>query len=42
VAKRSSFKELTGAATYEALVAAESKAVAALSREIAEAIRTRK
>jgi uncharacterized protein len=42
VAKRSSFKEPTGAATYEALVAAESKAVAALSREIAEAIKTRK
>jgi hypothetical protein len=40
--KRSSFREPTGAATYEALVAAESKAVAALSREIAEAIRTRK
>ena len=33
--KRSSFKEPTGAATYEALVAAESRAVAALSREIA-------
>jgi uncharacterized lipoprotein YmbA len=42
VAKRSSFKEPTGAATYEALVAAQSRAVAALSREIAEAIRTRK
>jgi len=42
VAKRSSFKEPTGAATYEALVAAESRAVAALSREIAEAIKTRK
>ena len=42
VAKRSLFKEPTGAATYEALVAAESRAVAALSREIAEAIRTRK
>ncbi len=40
--KRSSFKEPTGAATYEALVAAQSKAVAALSREIAEAIKTRK
>jgi len=40
--KRSSFKEPTGAATYEALVAAESRAVAALSREIAEAIKTRK
>ncbi len=42
LAKRSSFKEPTGAATYEALVAAQSRAVAALSREIAEAIRTRK
>jgi len=42
LAKRSSFREPTGAATYEALVAAESKAVAALSREIAEAIRARK
>jgi uncharacterized lipoprotein YmbA len=42
VAKRPSFKETTGAATYEALVAAQSRAVAALSREIAEAIRTRK
>ena len=40
--KRSSFKEPTGAATYEALVAAESRAVAALSREIAEAVKTRK
>ena len=40
--KRSSFKEPTGAATYEALVVAESKAVAALSREIAEAVKTRK
>ncbi|MGE5840007.1 MAG: membrane integrity-associated transporter subunit PqiC [Deltaproteobacteria bacterium] len=40
--KRSSFKEPTGAATYEALVAAKSRAVAALSREIAEAIKTRK
>jgi uncharacterized lipoprotein YmbA len=40
VAKRSSFKEPTGAATYEALVAAHSRAVAALSREIAEAIRS--
>jgi uncharacterized protein len=40
--KRSSFKEPTGGATYEALVAAESRAVAALSREIAEAIKTRK
>jgi uncharacterized lipoprotein YmbA len=42
LAKRSSFKEPTGAATYEALVAAHSRAVAALSREIAEAIRSRK
>jgi len=42
IAKRSSFKEPTGAATYEALVAAQSRAVAALSREIAEGIRTRK
>jgi uncharacterized lipoprotein YmbA len=42
LAKRSSFKEPTGAATYEALVAAGSRAVAALSREIAEAIKTRK
>jgi uncharacterized lipoprotein YmbA len=40
--KRSSFREPTGAATYEALVAAQSRAVAALGREIAEAIRTRK
>jgi len=40
--KRSSFREPTGSATYEALVAAESRAVAALSREIAEAIKTRK
>jgi uncharacterized protein len=40
--KRSSFKEPTGAATYEALVAAQSRAVAALSREIAEAIKIRK
>lgn len=39
LAKRSSFKEPTGSATYEALVAAESRAVAALSREIAEAIK---
>jgi len=39
-AKRSSFKEPTGAATYEALVAAHSRAVATLSREIAEAIRS--
>jgi hypothetical protein len=42
LAKKSSFKEPTGAASYEALVAAQSRAVAALSREIAEAIRTRK
>jgi hypothetical protein len=41
LAKRSSFKEPTGAATYEALVAAQSKTVAYLSREIAEAIRDR-
>jgi uncharacterized lipoprotein YmbA len=40
--KRSTFKEATGAATYEAYVAAESKAVAALSREIAEAIKSLK
>jgi uncharacterized lipoprotein YmbA len=39
--KRSTFKERTGASTYEALVAAESRAVAALSREIAEAITSR-
>jgi uncharacterized lipoprotein YmbA len=39
--KRSLFKEPTGAATYEAFVAAQSRAVAALSREIAEAIKTR-
>ena len=42
LAKRSLFKEPTGAATYEALVAAQSRAVAALSREIAEAIKARK
>jgi uncharacterized lipoprotein YmbA len=42
IAKRSSFKEPTGAATYEALVAAESRAVAALSREVVEAIKARK
>jgi len=42
IAKRSSFKEPTGAATYEAFVAAQSRAVAALSREIAEAIGSRK
>jgi uncharacterized protein len=40
--KRSSIEELTGAPTYEAFVAAQSRAVAALSREIAEAIWTRK
>jgi uncharacterized lipoprotein YmbA len=40
--KRSSFKEPTGAASYEAFVAAESRAVAALSREVAEAIKARK
>jgi len=40
LAKRSSFKEPTGAATYEALVAAQSRAVAALSREIALAIKS--
>jgi uncharacterized lipoprotein YmbA len=40
--KRSLFKEPTGAATYEALVAAESSAIAALSREIAETVRDRK
>jgi hypothetical protein len=42
LAKRSYFREPTGAATYEAFVAAQSKAVAALSREITEAIRSRK
>ena len=42
VAKRSSYKEPTGAATYEALVVAHSRAVAALSREIAEAIKAKK
>ena len=42
LAKRSSFKEPTGTATYEALVAAQSRAVAAFSREIAEAIRSLK
>jgi uncharacterized protein len=42
LAKRSSFKEPTGGPTYQALVAAKSRAVAALSREIAEAIKTRK
>jgi hypothetical protein len=40
--KRSLFKEPTGTATYEAFVAAGSRAVAALSREIAEAISSRK
>jgi hypothetical protein len=42
LAKRSSITELTEASGYEALVAAQSRAVAGLSREIAEAIRTRK
>jgi uncharacterized lipoprotein YmbA len=42
LSKRSLFKEPTSAATYEALVAAQSRAVAALSREIAEAIKSRK
>ena len=42
LAKKSSFKEPTGAVSYEALVAAQSRAVAALSREIAEAIRAQK
>jgi uncharacterized protein len=42
MAKRSSFKEPTGAATYEAFVAAQSRTVAALSREIAETITSRK
>jgi uncharacterized lipoprotein YmbA len=41
-AKRSSFREPAGGATYEALVAAESRAVEGLSREIAEAIRNQK
>lgn len=40
--KRSTFKEATGGATYDAYVAAESRAVSALSREIAEAIKARK
>jgi uncharacterized protein len=40
LAKRSSFKESTGAATYEALVAAQSRTVAALSREIVLAIKS--
>ena len=40
--KRSSFREPTGASSCEALVAAHSRAVAALSREIAEAVKTRK
>jgi uncharacterized protein len=40
LARRSSFKEPTGAATSEALVAAQSRAVAALSREIALAIKS--
>jgi uncharacterized protein len=42
MAKRSSFKEPAGAATYEALVAAKSRTVAALSREIAEAVRNQR
>ena len=40
LAKRTSLKEPTGAATYEALVAAQSRAVAALGREIALAIKS--
>ena len=40
ITKRSSFKEPTEAATYEALVAAHSKAVAALSLEIASALKS--
>jgi uncharacterized lipoprotein YmbA len=40
--KRSTFTEPTGGATYDAYVAAESRAVSALSREIAEAIKARK
>ena len=40
LAKRSSFKESTLTATYEALVAAQSRAVAALGREIALAIKS--
>jgi len=39
LSRRSTFKEPTGSATYEALVAAQSRAVAALGREIAEAIK---
>jgi hypothetical protein len=42
LAKRSSITEPTGAPSYEALVAAQSRALATLSREIAEAIKTRK
>lgn len=42
LAKRSLFREHTGAATYEALAAAQSRAIAALSREIAEAVRANK
>ena len=41
-AKRSTFREPTGAATYEALVAANSRALAAFSREVAEAVINRK
>jgi len=40
LAKRTSLKEPTGAASYEALVAAQSRAVAALGREIALAIKS--
>jgi len=39
LSKRSLFKEPTSAATYEALVAAQSRAVAALGEEIAASIR---
>jgi uncharacterized lipoprotein YmbA len=42
LAKRSYFREPTGAATYEAFVAGGSRAVATLSREIAEMIKARK
>jgi uncharacterized lipoprotein YmbA len=42
LAKRSSITEPIEASSYEALVAAQSRAVAAFSREIADAIRTRK
>jgi len=40
--KSSYFREPTGEATFDALVAAQSRSVAALSREIAEAVSTRK